>query len=90
VEIIKKQILAACLGVQDAVEKLQTVIGIKNKIAQHWIDILVVKAREKQAAKLSKNSPTRDPRLNSSTLKGEQREAVKNEIREQIQQELFA
>jgi hypothetical protein len=49
------QIRLATYGVATHVEALQTSTGTKDKIAQHWIDILIQKARETQAA-----SPGRD------------------------------
>jgi len=39
----------ACYGVASNVEKLQTATGTKDKIAQHWIEILLRKAREIKA-----------------------------------------
>ena len=38
---IAEQIYAACYGVASNVEKLQTATGTKDKIAQHWIEILL-------------------------------------------------
>ncbi|KAF7370029.1 hypothetical protein MSAN_00632900 [Mycena sanguinolenta] len=49
------QIRLSTYGIASRVEALQTSTGIKDKIAQHWIDILIQKAREAQAA-----SPSRD------------------------------
>jgi hypothetical protein len=40
--------MAACLGVQDAVEKIQTSTGVKDIIASYWIKQLTDKAREQQ------------------------------------------
>ncbi|KAJ7442085.1 hypothetical protein B0H11DRAFT_1749386 [Mycena galericulata] len=44
------QIRLATYGVAARVEALQTATGTKDKIAQHWIDILIEKAREMHAA----------------------------------------
>ncbi|KAF7351461.1 hypothetical protein MSAN_01578200 [Mycena sanguinolenta] len=49
------QIRLSTYGIASRVEALQTSTGTKDKIAQHWIDILIQKAREAQAA-----SPSRD------------------------------
>ncbi|KAJ7483006.1 hypothetical protein B0H11DRAFT_1862828 [Mycena galericulata] len=43
------QIRLATLGIAAHVEALQTASGTKDKIAQHWIDILIQKSREMQA-----------------------------------------
>lgn len=37
-------------GVSKPIESLQTATGTKDKIAQHWIDILLAKAREMKQA----------------------------------------
>lgn len=42
---IKAQLLAAMTGVRKSVTKLQTKSGIKDAIAQYWIDQLIDKAR---------------------------------------------
>ncbi|KAJ7440424.1 hypothetical protein FB451DRAFT_1443354 [Mycena latifolia] len=42
---IKEQIRTACLGVESAVDALQTETGVKDKIAVHWIKLLIQKAR---------------------------------------------
>ncbi|KAJ6456980.1 hypothetical protein C8R45DRAFT_1064760 [Mycena sanguinolenta] len=52
---VLSQIRLATYGVASRVEALQTSTGTKDKIAQHWIDILIQKSREVQAA-----SPNRD------------------------------
>jgi hypothetical protein len=43
---IEQQLWAACSGVQSSVDVLQTKTGVKDKIAQHWINILVPTARQ--------------------------------------------
>ncbi|KAJ7504030.1 hypothetical protein B0H11DRAFT_1710405, partial [Mycena galericulata] len=47
---VLSQLSLATYGVASRVEALQTSTGTKDKIAQHWIDILIPKAREMQAA----------------------------------------
>ncbi|KAJ6549107.1 hypothetical protein DFH09DRAFT_1262788 [Mycena vulgaris] len=89
VEKIKEQIKLACLGVASAVEQLQTESGVKDKIAVHWIELLVEKARSVQKDRVY-NRETRDPRLNDTKIKGEAREEIKQAIIDEIQAELYA
>ncbi|KAJ6608791.1 hypothetical protein B0H10DRAFT_1815126, partial [Mycena sp. CBHHK59/15] len=44
------QLSLATYGVASHVDTLQTSTGTKDKIAQHWIDILILKSREMQAS----------------------------------------
>ena len=88
-EVIKRQIQTACLGVQDHVDAIQTATGIKDKIAVHWMEKLVTMARERQNS-LINNQTTRDIRLNSNRLKGKDREDLKQALKEQIQQDLYS
>ncbi|EIW77677.1 hypothetical protein CONPUDRAFT_39787, partial [Coniophora puteana RWD-64-598 SS2] len=44
-----RQLSLAMFGVEKAVKELQTATGVKDKIAQHWIDILLKKSRQIQA-----------------------------------------
>lgn len=67
---IKRQIWAACSGVQEAVDSLQTSTGMKDKMALFWIDKLIVKARETQKERIDA-----DPRLKDKTLNGEARKS---------------
>ncbi|EIW54556.1 uncharacterized protein TRAVEDRAFT_60724 [Trametes versicolor FP-101664 SS1] len=84
VSAIRGQLLAACLGVQDGVDQLQTKTGIKDKIAQFWIEQLIPKARELQNARMSE-----DARLRDASVKGDERKAMKDAIKIDIQRELF-
>ncbi|KAJ7916032.1 hypothetical protein B0H13DRAFT_2323730 [Mycena leptocephala] len=47
---VLSQISLATYGVASHVDALQTSTGTKDKIAQHWIDILIEKSREMQAS----------------------------------------
>ncbi|KAJ6620123.1 hypothetical protein B0H10DRAFT_2163604 [Mycena sp. CBHHK59/15] len=47
---VLSQLSLATQGVASHVEALQTSTGTKDKIAQHWINILIQKSREMQAA----------------------------------------
>ncbi|KZT19302.1 hypothetical protein NEOLEDRAFT_1045414, partial [Neolentinus lepideus HHB14362 ss-1] len=82
--VVEKQLWTACLGVQETVDALQSMTGVKDKIASFWIDKCIIKAREIQNERIS-NVTTRDPRLNKKTLKGDARKAVKADIVQSIQ-----
>ncbi|KAJ6608351.1 hypothetical protein B0H10DRAFT_1955505 [Mycena sp. CBHHK59/15] len=84
VQTIKQQIWAACSGVQEAVDNLQTSTGVKDKTALFWIEKLIVKARETQRQRLAA-----DPCLKDKNLKGDARKAVKTKIKDLIQWELY-
>ncbi|KAI8995712.1 hypothetical protein BD414DRAFT_513439 [Trametes punicea] len=86
---IREQLLAACLGVQETIESLQTKTGIKDKIAQHWIDILIPMARDMQQSRLH-NVLTKDSRLREVHLRQDDRKAIREEIKKEIQTELFS
>ncbi|KAJ7863721.1 hypothetical protein B0H13DRAFT_2237080 [Mycena leptocephala] len=47
---VLSQLSLATYGVASHVDALQTSTGTKDKIAQHWIDILIEKSREMQAS----------------------------------------
>ncbi len=47
---VLEQIRLATFGVESKVEALQTKTGTKDKIAQHWIALLITQARQLQAA----------------------------------------
>ncbi|KAJ6608000.1 hypothetical protein B0H10DRAFT_1816685 [Mycena sp. CBHHK59/15] len=49
---LEDQIKLAMYGVEAPISRLQTATGVKDKVAQYWIDILLQKAREMKA-----NSP---------------------------------
>ena len=85
---IQKQIFIACRGVQDAVDKEQMKMGVKDVTACHWVQILIEKARQLQNDRI-KNEATRDPRLNNRRIKGPEHEAIINGLKDKIQQELF-
>lgn len=85
---IQSQLWDACLGIQGNVETRQTITGVKDKISEHWIAILIKRSRELQQIRIY-NLQTRDPRLSDKNLKGPEREDVKNQILAEIQAELF-
>ncbi|KAJ7725015.1 hypothetical protein B0H14DRAFT_3620845 [Mycena olivaceomarginata] len=84
IRTIKRQIWAACAGVQDVVDALQTSTGVKDKTALFWIEKLIIKARETQQERFKT-----DPRLKDKKLKGDARTAVKTRIKDHIQWQLY-
>lgn len=84
---MKRQLFAACLGVQQRVEEIQGEASIKDKTAQRWIEILILKAREAQKSRIAVPS-TRDVRLNAR-LNPEKRKELGAQIKVDIQQELM-
>ncbi|KAJ6625670.1 hypothetical protein B0H10DRAFT_1782828, partial [Mycena sp. CBHHK59/15] len=46
---LQDQIDIAMYGIEAPIKKLQTAMGVKDKIAQHWIEILLSKARQMKA-----------------------------------------
>ena len=87
VAVIHEQLRRAALGDKGGVEKLRTETGVKDKIAQHWIGILLEKAKVMIAARCT------DPKTKDARLKGkispEQRAQIKDEIQRAIQKELI-
>lgn len=47
---LQDQISLAMYGVEQPVADMQTATGIKDKIAQHWINILIVRSREMKSS----------------------------------------
>ncbi|PPQ83741.1 hypothetical protein CVT24_007640 [Panaeolus cyanescens] len=79
---IRRQLETACLGVQDAVDQIQTEMGVKDEIASYWIPILIDKAKTMQKERFGS-----DVRLDK--LKSDNRKDMKNQIKNEIQNELF-
>ncbi|KAI0364661.1 hypothetical protein BV20DRAFT_955717, partial [Pilatotrama ljubarskyi] len=74
-EAIRAQFHAAALGVASTVSNLQTSSGVKDSLAEYWIQKLIVLAREKQQVRI-KITSTRDPRLNVRPLRSQIRPGV--------------
>ncbi|KAF5374921.1 hypothetical protein D9758_000015 [Tetrapyrgos nigripes] len=55
---VLEQLRLATYGIESHVEELQKRTGTKDKIAQHWIDILIPKARVMQAEQPNKSKKT--------------------------------
>ncbi|KAI0687450.1 hypothetical protein BC835DRAFT_1408348 [Cytidiella melzeri] len=85
---IKAQLVAATHGIAKTVESMQTKSGIKDPIAQHWIDKLIAKSRLIHEERMT-NPLTQDPRLKNRRLTGAARQAVRSEIENEIEQELL-
>ncbi|KIJ62748.1 hypothetical protein HYDPIDRAFT_93359, partial [Hydnomerulius pinastri MD-312] len=69
-DAIKSQLTAAALGVQETVTVLQRQSGVKDKLAEFWIQQLIEKARALQRERIQ--SPvTCDKRLNSAPLRSQ-------------------
>lgn len=83
---IHAQIRAAGLGVAKTVAEMQTESGVKDPLAEFWIQKLIVLAREKQQVRI-RNPATRDPRLNPRRVLN--RPAIVSEIEAEIQEELM-
>lgn len=85
---IVAQIITATQGNASAVESMQTGSGIKDSIAQHWIDRLISKGRALREERL-KNPITQDARLKDHRLQGVARVKVREEIEKGIENELL-
>jgi hypothetical protein len=88
IQIIRWQVWMACLGNQSAVTASYTSSGVKDKISQHWISLLLEKAKAAHIEQIS-NKHTCDPRLNDAQCKGEERAVLKDAIKFRIQKELW-
>ncbi|THU95803.1 hypothetical protein K435DRAFT_819604 [Dendrothele bispora CBS 962.96] len=87
-QTIRYIIWLACHGNTDAVQSTMSASGIKDKIAQYWIDQLLLRSKLLRQERI-KNEDTRDQRLNSKSLKGARRKALKDEIVEDIARECW-
>ncbi|KAI9445690.1 hypothetical protein BJY52DRAFT_1372194 [Lactarius psammicola] len=79
---IWSQIQTACLGVESAVIELQAKTGVKDRIAQYWIEKLIPMARERQKDQLSPEK--------LGNLRGEERVAMREKIKGDICGQLLA
>ena len=87
VAVIHEQLRRAAFGDKGGVDKLKSETGVKDKIAQHWIGILLEKAKEKMATQCT-NPKTKDVRLRGR-ISPEERAWIKKSIRMDIQKELL-
>ncbi|KAJ7839405.1 hypothetical protein B0H13DRAFT_2239608 [Mycena leptocephala] len=88
IQIIRWQVWNACAGNNKALDTSYSQTGIKDKISQYWIQKVLDMGKERRAAALS-DPKTRNPQLNLSSLKGEARKTLKDEISRTIQLDLW-
>ncbi|KAJ7939543.1 hypothetical protein B0H13DRAFT_1850332 [Mycena leptocephala] len=88
IQIIRWQVWNACAGNNKALDASYSQTGIKDKISQYWIQKVLDMGKERRGAALS-DPKTRNPQLNLSSLKGEARKALKDEISRTIQLDLW-
>ena len=84
VQIIKEQIYLACEGVACRVSECQTETGVKDQIAQYWID----RALE-QSSKLTQEQ-IHDPVIQDPRLKGKLKPDERKQTKEMIQSKISA
>ena len=87
VAIIHEQLHCAALGDKGGVDKLRSETGVKDKIAQHWIGILIEKAKVMMSTRCT-DPKTKDVRL-KARISAEGRTQIKDAIRQEIQMELI-
>ncbi|KAJ7834421.1 hypothetical protein B0H13DRAFT_2240221 [Mycena leptocephala] len=88
IQVIRWQVWNACAGNNKALDTSYSQTGIKDKISQYWIQKVLDMGKERRAAALS-DPKTRNPQLNLSSLKGEARKTLKDEISRTIQLDLW-
>ncbi|KZT63469.1 hypothetical protein DAEQUDRAFT_741901 [Daedalea quercina L-15889] len=79
---VQTQIRLAALGIKQDITDQQRESGVKDKLAEHWIKILLERARDEQKRRI----PT-DARLKG--LHGEERAHLVLEVKKEIQAELL-
>ncbi|KAF5352908.1 hypothetical protein D9758_007948 [Tetrapyrgos nigripes] len=85
---IREQVWEACGGNHESVKELQTSTGVKDKIAQFWIEQLLEHFKEVKERRIT-NWETRDAVLNDRDVKGDARKAEIIKIRAEIQKQLW-
>ncbi|KAH6868945.1 hypothetical protein BKA70DRAFT_1491597 [Coprinopsis sp. MPI-PUGE-AT-0042] len=88
IDAIKAQVRLACFGDKKTLKSNASQSGVKDKISQHWIELMLSEYKDLHKVKLS-NRDTRDPLLNSKNLAPEKRAAIKGNIRQNIQHDLW-
>ena len=87
VQIIKQQIYLACEGVACRVSELQTETGVKDRMAQYWIDRALERSSELMRKRIHE-SATQDPRLRGK-LKPDEQKQIKEMILSEISSEVY-
>lgn len=75
---IKDQLVVATRGIAAPVNAMQTATGVKDPIAQHWIELLIAKSRVLREERIT-NLVTQDARLKVASLKGPARQEVQDD-----------
>ncbi len=83
---IHGQLWIAARGVAKTVADMQTESGVKDALAEYWIQQLITKAREEQQRRI-RNPETRDHRLRGRRIPN--RAAIVSEIERTIQADLM-
>ncbi|EAU92084.2 hypothetical protein CC1G_09605 [Coprinopsis cinerea okayama7 len=87
IDTVKAQVRLACYGKRDDLQSNISQSGVKDKISQHWIELMFSKSQELQAQRM-RDRLTRDPRLNER-MSREDRIRLKEAIQRNIQHELW-
>lgn len=85
--MIHEQLRRAASGDKQGVKKLQSDTGVKDKIAQHWINTLVEKATVMMKTRCT-DPKTKDKKLKAK-ISPEERKQIKGNIGEGVQEELI-
>ncbi|KAI0027254.1 hypothetical protein K488DRAFT_62120 [Vararia minispora EC-137] len=80
---IEQQLRAACTGNADAVEQLIRESGVKDKLAEHWIEILLQRARADIKIRLQL-AVAEDSYLKARHLSKEERKLRKIELKNEV------
>ncbi|KAK7008238.1 hypothetical protein R3P38DRAFT_2948527 [Favolaschia claudopus] len=88
IQTIRWQFWAACGGNKKDLDASYSQSGVKDKIAQFWIQKLMDIGRERRNTELT-DPKTRDSRLNNPAVKGDAKASIRLEIIRRIQQELW-
>lgn len=83
---IDSQLHAAALGIRQTVTDMHTSSGVKDHIAQHWIELLMVRGAELRTRYLT-DPTTRDPRLNDRRVSSMDKFRLREQIEDQIRME---
>lgn len=85
---IKKQLTVATHGVSATVEAMQTASGIKDPIAQRWVNILITKSRILREQYIT-NPLTQDRRFKAPALTKQARQEIREDVERRIEGELL-
>lgn len=83
---MQTQIRLAALGIKKDITERQTAHGIKDKLAEHWIKILLDRAHTEHQRRIT-NPATADERLRG--VRGSERAELVVKIKKEVQQDLL-